>query len=190
MRGVGLGTVLASALLGLAACGETISSDGGGSARWVDDKFKPHQQISSEPVHMTGPWGRLGMALLARRDRTTGSFTTHAVVSVAYNGTYTRQYEEARSASTELLAFRQLVHTGAGCQKAGGCPHSHTFEIAVPEAALRKALAASDGYPIKMFARTGEATLFPITAGQVRTLLQAIDAKASTGNAQADARRG
>ena len=137
-----------------------------------NDAFLPYREIATAPIEQTQPGGGAIMAhLVARRDKASGALTTHAMLGVVYGQRLARRYEQARNARAEALPLRQLVNDGSRCRRQAGCAHLEMFQVDIPEADLRRAHAAAEGYPIKLFGRIGHATLFPIPKEMVAALL-------------------
>lgn len=145
-----------------------------------NDAFLPYREMATVGFRARPPdGGEIHGHLGARRDKQSGKLTTHAILGVVYAQKLSRRYETARNARAETLPFRHLVHDGAGCRKQAGCAHIEMFQVDIPEADLRRAHAAGEGYPIKMFGRIGHTTLFPIPKELVAALIKEIDASAS-----------
>lgn len=146
-----------------------------------DDAFLPYREIATTSFETVQPGGdRVRGHLTARRDRGTGTLTTHAVLGVTYWQKPSRRYEAAHNNRAQALPIRQLFQDGAGCRRQAGCAHAELFQVDVPEADLRRALAAGEGYPIKLFGRAGHNTLFPIPKELVAALFKEADAASAT----------
>lgn len=162
---------------GLAGCAAPgLQGTGSGPVAQRDDQFKPYQEYATDDALVRTHNSYAGARLVARRDRTTGAITTYAYAIVGYIQRLTRRYEAARNERAEPLAFRQLSHEPAVCRRELGCAHRHMLEIAIPEADLRRALAAGQDYPIKLFARAGEEAIVPVTRAQIAALYKALEA--------------
>lgn len=169
----------AVAALALAA-GCAAQSLGPPAASTRSDTFLPYREMATSIIKARSPEGAdISAYLGARRDKQTDALTTHAFLAVVYVQKLGRRYESARNARAEALPFRLLVHDGAACRKQMGCAHMEMFQVDIPEADLRQARAAGEGYPIKLFGRLGHNTLFPIPKELVASLLDEIDRPAS-----------
>jgi hypothetical protein len=168
---------VATALLHVGCAGQSIAPPAAGAR---DDTFLPYREIATTSFEVTQPGGdRTRGHLTARRDKGTGALSTHAILGVVYGQKTSRHYEAARNNRAEALPYRQLFHDGAGCRRQAGCAHAELFQVDIPEADLRRALAAGEGYPIKLFGRAGHNTLFPIPKELVAALFREVDAAPS-----------
>ena len=149
-----------------------------------DDAFLPYREMATSSFEAGQlPGDRVRGSLVARRDKSTAALTTHAILGVVYAQQASRRYETARNARAEALPFRQLYHDGAGCRRQAGCAHAELFQVDIPEADLRRAAAAGEGYPIKLFGRAGHTSLFPVPKELVAALLKEVDAPATVTSA-------
>lgn len=142
-----------------------------------DDNFLPYREINTASFEVAQAAGGIVRGrLVARIDKSSGAVTTHAVLGVVYTQKLGRHYEQARNARAEPLSFRSLAHDGTGCRKQSGCAHLQFFEVDIPEADLKRAAASGEGYPIKMFGKTGVSTLYPVPKELVAELVKSIEA--------------
>lgn len=142
-----------------------------------DDAFLPYREIVTQSFEAPQPGGgRIRGHLAARRDKATGALATHAALGIVYVQKTSRRYETARNSRADALPLRRLFHDGAGCRRQSGCAHAELYQVDIPEADLRAALASGAGYPVKLFARDGHATLFPISNELVAALFKEVDA--------------
>jgi len=156
-----------------------------------DDAFQPYREIATQSFEAAPSGGdRVRGHLAARRDRANGELAVRAVLGVVYVHKTGRHYETARNSRAEALPFRRLHRDDAACRRAMGCARAELFEVDVPLRDLQRALNAGDGYPIKMFSRAGDATLFPIPPALIVALFRGIDktAPAVVANAPAPPR--
>lgn len=167
------GSLAAVLAVALAACASPANVP-----QLRDDQFLPYREVSTPVVQGVGSTERTSMGLIGRRDRASRAVSTHALVGVSYFAREGRRYEQARSSQAEALPMRRIKHDGAACRRKEGCHHVEVFLVDVPEPELRKAQAARTGYPIKLFTRAGQATLFPLTSEQVATLFSLLEATA------------
>jgi hypothetical protein len=168
---------VATALLLVGCAGQTVGPPAAGVR---DDAFLPYHLITTTSLEAVQPGGdRIRAQLTARRDKATGAVTTHAILGVVYAQKTSRHYEAARNIRAVALPFRQLFQDGAGCRRQDGCAHAELYQVDIPEADLRRALAVGEGYPVKLFGRAGHNTLFPIPKEIVAALFKELDAAPS-----------
>lgn len=177
--------VLMSCGFAAGCAGPGLDSPEAKATKVINDNFLPYQELTTALLRSgNGTTEIATMRLIGRRDRKNGSVTTHAVVAIHYHQKLGRRYETARNANTELLPLHRLQNEGTGCRKENGCVHFEEFLIDIPEPQLREANAAGKGYPIKLFARAGGGTEYPIPPVLVASLMGALDG-APTGGAAA-----
>lgn len=164
--------VLASAFFVVSIGGCTINTPATETVL-RDDQFLPYLEFST-PLYPGGA-PHTQMALIARRDRKSGTLTTYAMLAVGYLG-LTRTYEQARNQRTDQLRLRKIRHLGQQCRQGASCAHTEVVEVELPEPDLRRALAAREGYPVKLFARTGVPVLFPFAHVHIAQLFGSVDA--------------
>lgn len=166
--------VLCSLIAGCAGPG--LDSPEAKATRVLNDNFLPYQEVTTALVRSGSGLTEIAtMRLVGRRDRKSGAVSTHAIVAIQYHQKLGRRYESARNASTELLPMHRLQTDGAGCRKEAGCVHFEEFLVDIPEPQLRQANAAGKGYPVKLFARAGGGTEYPIPPVLVASLMTALD---------------
>lgn len=173
---VAIATVAAACVIG--GCAPRVGAPPIATVR--DDSFLPYREIATSSFETKlGGGDRARGHLAARRDKTTGTVTTYAVLGVVYAQRTSRRYDSARNNRAEALPLRQLFHDGAGCRRKTDCAHAELYQVDIPEADLRRALGEGEGYAIKLFGRIGHATLFPIPKELVAGLISEIDATRS-----------
>lgn len=182
MKRGGAVAVVAAAVMLAGCAAQSVAPPTAGTR---DDAFLPYREIVTTSFEAVQPGGdRVRGHLTARRDRSTGTLTTHAVVGVVYAQKASRRYEAARNNRAEALPLRQLFQDGAGCRRQTGCAHAELYQVDIPEADLRTASASGSGYPIKLFGRAGHATLIPIPKDLVAMLVKQVDTSLPTSLAE------
>ncbi len=170
-----VGIVAMCALIGGCA-GPGLDSPEAKATKVLNDNF-PYQEVTTALLRTGNGFTEIStMRLIGRRDRKSGAVSTHAIVAIHYHQKLGRRYESARNANAELLPMHRLQNDGAGCRKEAGCVHFEEFLVDIPEPQLRQANATGKGYPIKLFARAGGGTEYPIPSVLVASLMTALDA--------------
>jgi hypothetical protein len=164
----------------------------------LDDPFRPYREYSIGKIQggsLLGPGIGAGInekQLAARVDRKTGAVVTFLEFEIAYTGAIRRSYERATNVRAETLPITVLAHHTSDCNRqTGTCSHFELLHITIPEGDLRG--AGADGYPLKLFARTGPDVEVAVSKELITALLAKVDADrlalsaVSTGSASADA---
>lgn len=164
-----------------AGCAPGMDAESARATKAIDDKFLPYNEIAGAAVAQnTGGVfnsGRVGMQLLARRDRKTGALTTHARVMIHYQKRQRYRFEQARAPTTELLPMRELWRSDAAfCKEDQGCPHTEDILIDIPEPQLRA--AQQTGYAFRIYSRDGDHYQFNVPTPLIQALFKAADATA------------
>ncbi|MGE3916802.1 MAG: hypothetical protein AB7F78_14010 [Hyphomicrobiaceae bacterium] len=177
-RRFGLALLIA---LAMGACSSaSVETPGASPIRQRDDAFLPYREVTTSPFESGRlPGDRISGSLGARVDRKTGAATTYALLTVVYAERQGRRYETARNLQAEALPMRQVYKDGSHCRKLSGCVHAEAFQVDLPPAELRQALAAGNGYAIKLFGRAGAGTVFAFPKDTLAALFKAIDAPAA-----------
>lgn len=179
-------------VLSTAGCAPGIDSEQARAIRTVDDRFLPYSEIVGTTVTQRngGLFGseRQLLQLLARRDRKTGTLTTHARIGILYEKQHRHHFDQARSQTTELLHMRELARTDAAfCKSDQGCLHTVDVLIDIPEPQLRA--AQQTGYAFRVYSRDGYHMTFPVPPQLITALFKAADATGVSPTQTASATR-
>jgi hypothetical protein len=173
--------LLAAAFV-LAACASPQAPiETASSVKSLDDPFRPYREYSTSKIQGGNPLGPgIGIGinekqLAARVDRKTGAVATFLEFEVAYTGALRRSYERATNVQAEMLPVTALAHHASDCNRqTGTCSHFELLHIAIPESGQRS--AGADGFPIKIFARTGPDIEVAVPKELIVALLAKVDA--------------
>lgn len=144
-----------------------------------DDQFLPYREYKSGLMKETGGLfsqdGTRANVLIGRVDKTTGVKKFAVQVLLHYSEDRRRKFESARSSRAEPLQLVKVEQARKNCVKRlDSCAFSEIVDVAIPEAGLRG--AGVEGYPIKLFARSGDTAIIDIPRPVITSLLAMIDA--------------
>lgn len=144
-----------------------------------DDQFLPYREYKSGLMKETGGLfsqdGTRANVLIGRVDKATGVKKFAVQVLLHYTEDRRRKFESARSSRAEPLQLVRIDHARKNCVKRlDSCTFSEIVDVVIPEAGLRG--AGAEGYPIKLFARSGDTAIIDISKPVITSLLTMIDA--------------
>ncbi|MEQ1717187.1 MAG: hypothetical protein ABL907_14595 [Hyphomicrobium sp.] len=183
-RGVRLGFVCLAAIGAAGCASEQQKIDTASSIQARDDKFLPYREYTSGTMKESGPLLsgealRLN-TLIGRVDRQSGAKQFAVEVLLHYSEDHRRKFESARSAKAEALTLVKVEQIRKSCsKKLGSCDYDEVVHVVLPEAGLRG--AGAEGYPVKLFARSGHTATVEIAKPVIAALLAKVDADPAAG---------
>lgn len=153
-----------------------------------DDQFLPYREYTSGLYTETGALlskeAVRANVLVGRVDKTTGGKQFAVQVLLHYSEDRRRKFESARNSRAEALQLVQIERVRKNCdKKLDLCSFSEFVNILIPEPGLRG--AGANGYPIKLFARSGDSTVVDIPKAVIASLLAKVDADPAIASAPA-----
>lgn len=143
-----------------------------------DDQFLPYREYTSglmKETALLSPDGTRANILIGRVDKNSGNKRFAVQVLIHYSEDRRRRYESARSSRAEPLQLVRIDQARKNCVKRlDRCTFSEIVDVVIPEAGLRG--AGSEGYPVKLYARSGATSLIDIPKPVIASLLAKIDA--------------
>ncbi len=184
-------TYISAVAAGLLLCGCASQEQKIASASEIktsDDQFLPYREYTSGLIKETGGLlsqdGTRANVLIGRVDKKTGSKKFAVQVLLHYSEDRRRKFESARSSSAEPLQLVKIEKSRKNCVKRlDTCTFSEIVDVVIPEAGLRG--AGANGYPIKLFARSGDTSIIDIPKPVIASLLAKIDSDPVTAAAPA-----
>ena len=165
----------------MAACVSSQAQiESASTIKFLDDPLRPYREYSTGKIQSGNPLGPgIGIGinekqLAARVDRKTGAVAIFLEFEIAYTAELRRSYERATNARAETLPVTVLAHCTSDCSRqTGTCTHFELLHVAIPEGDLRA--AGTDGYPLKLFARTGPDIEVAVAKELIVALLVKVD---------------
>ncbi len=157
-----------------------------------DDQFLPYREYTSGLMTATGGLlsqdGTRANVLIGRIDKETGSKKFAVQVLLHYSEDRRRKFKSARSSSAEPLQFVRIEQVRKNCVKRlNTCTFSEIVDVVLPESGLRG--AGANGYPIKLFARSGDTSIIDIPRPVITSLLAKVDSDLAIAAAPAKVSR-
>jgi hypothetical protein len=157
-----------------------------------DDQFLPYREYKSGLMKETGGLlsqdGTRANILIGRVDKSTGVKKFAVQVLLHYSEDRRRKFESARSGRGETLQLVKIEQVRKNCVKRlDTCTFSEIVDVVIPESGLRS--AGVEGYPIKLFARSGATAVIDIPKPVITSLLAMTDADPANAAAPAKVSR-
>ncbi len=174
-------TYISAVAAGLLLCGCASQEQKIASASEIktsDDQFLPYREYTSGLMKETGGLlsqdGTRANVLIGRVDKKTGSKKFAVQVLLHYSEDRRRKFKSARSSSAEPLQLVRIEQVRKNCVKRlDMCTFSEIVDVVLPESGLRG--AGAKGYPIKLFARSGDTSIIDIPRPVITSLLAKVD---------------
>lgn len=158
-----------------------------------DDQFLPYREYISGIMRENAPLfsggtNRDDEMLIGHVEKKNGAKSFGVQVVLNYDEDIRRQFQSARNNKAEDLKFIPIERIRSACShRTGSCLFKEIVKVLIPEQDLRA--AGPEGYPIKLFARSGDTTVINIPKPVIVSLLQKVDADPAALTATATAAR-
>jgi len=145
-----------------------------------DDQFLPYREYISGIMRENAPLfsggtNRDDEMLIGHVEKKDGAKSFGVQVVLNYDEDIRRQFQSARNNKAQELKFIPIQRIRSACShRTGSCLFKEIVKVLIPEQDLRT--AGPEGYPIKLFARSGDTAVVNIPKPVIVSLLQKVDA--------------
>lgn len=165
-----MGRIIAILILAVAVVGCASNGTSNGPANIQNDQFSKSFEIKG-PVEYENPLVGISKMWFLRSwvDKTTGAATTQLYLSISYMGSW-NFFVRASDIKTNPLEVVKISSNVNSCQAI--CSYSETIGVTLDPAVLSK--FQEQGYPIKIYGKSGESFVVTVTSGQIKSQLDAL----------------
>ena len=177
MRGLWAVLISAAALAACATAEQKIAETA--AVKSKSDPFLPYREYATGEMQggdsLTLFQGSSQKRLAARIDKKTGATVAFLEYEIVYTDEAKRGYQSARNTNADLLKIAVVKSRKFDCsKKTDSCLVDEILQIDLPVQGLKQ--AGPQGYPIKLFARSGPHVQIDIPAVWIANLFAKVDA--------------